>query len=167
MACVDLQVAKLTSLLSHYELPNNFDVVVSFQIGNSQRHLRLGGAVPYLRREQRVCGGHVHRSRNGGGEPREITFIHWWLVSRTDENYLTAPQFSFGGLHSGESITREFYDAARRLTQKYQSVLLVDSIQAGVRCTGALSIVDYPGFQGADSPDLEVFSKAVNAGIYV
>jgi acetylornithine/succinyldiaminopimelate/putrescine aminotransferase len=44
--------------------------------------------------------------------------------------------------------------------------LLVDSIQAGFRGKGCLSIVDYPGFQTAEVPDLETWSKALNAGQY-
>ncbi|MFN2335310.1 MAG: aminotransferase class III-fold pyridoxal phosphate-dependent enzyme, partial [Wenzhouxiangellaceae bacterium] len=31
---------------------------------------------------------------------------------------------------------------------------------------GVLSIVDYPGFEGVDAPDMETFSKALNAGQY-
>jgi acetylornithine/succinyldiaminopimelate/putrescine aminotransferase len=45
-------------------------------------------------------------------------------------------------------------------------MLLVDSIQAGFRGKGCLSIVDYPGFQTAEVPDLETWSKALNAGQY-
>ena len=45
-------------------------------------------------------------------------------------------------------------------------MLLVDSIQAGFRGKGCLSIVDYPGFQTAKVPDLETWSKALNAGQY-
>jgi 4-aminobutyrate aminotransferase-like enzyme len=45
-------------------------------------------------------------------------------------------------------------------------MLLVDSIQAGFRGKGCLSIVDYPGFQTAEVPDLEAWSKALNAGQY-
>ncbi len=66
----------------------------------------------------------------------------------------------------GMAITREFYDVARDLTLAHGSLLLVDSIQAGIRGTGYLSIVDYPGFQSADGPDLETYSKALNAGQY-
>jgi len=66
----------------------------------------------------------------------------------------------------GLAITREFYDVARDLTLAHGSLLLVDSIQAGIRGTGYLSIVDYPGFQSADGPDLETYSKALNAGQY-
>ena len=66
----------------------------------------------------------------------------------------------------GLCITREFYDAARNLTKAHGSLLLVDSIQAGLRGTGYLSIVDYPGFEDAEAPDLETYSKALNAGQY-
>jgi acetylornithine/succinyldiaminopimelate/putrescine aminotransferase len=66
----------------------------------------------------------------------------------------------------GLSITREFYDLARKLTREHGSLLLVDSIQAGLRAQGVLSIVDYPGFEGIDPPDMETYSKALNAGQY-
>jgi acetylornithine/succinyldiaminopimelate/putrescine aminotransferase len=66
----------------------------------------------------------------------------------------------------GQDISREFYDEARRLTNEHGSLLLVDSIQAGFRGKGCLSIVDYPGFQTAEVPDLEAWSKALNAGQY-
>ncbi len=66
----------------------------------------------------------------------------------------------------GQSVTREFYDLARALTKEHGSVLLMDSIQAGIRAHGCLSIVDYPGFQDAEAPDLETYSKALNAGQY-
>jgi acetylornithine/succinyldiaminopimelate/putrescine aminotransferase len=42
----------------------------------------------------------------------------------------------------------------------------VDSIQAGIRAQGCLSITDYPGFETLPSPDMETYSKAVNAGQY-
>lgn len=66
----------------------------------------------------------------------------------------------------GLSITREFYDLARRLTREHGTLMLVDSIQAGLRAHGVLSIVDYPGFEDAEAPDMETYSKALNAGQY-
>ena len=66
----------------------------------------------------------------------------------------------------GQCVTREFYDAARRLTLEHGSLLLVDSIQAGLRGQGTLSIIDYPGFEDCDVPDMETWSKALNAGQY-
>jgi acetylornithine/succinyldiaminopimelate/putrescine aminotransferase len=66
----------------------------------------------------------------------------------------------------GLAVTREFYDLARDLTLEKGSLLLMDSIQAGLRTTGCLSIVDYPGFQSAIPPDFETFSKALNGGQY-
>ncbi|MFK7927427.1 MAG: aminotransferase class III-fold pyridoxal phosphate-dependent enzyme [Myxococcota bacterium] len=64
----------------------------------------------------------------------------------------------------GKAMSREFYDAARRLTRAHGTLLLVDSIQAGLRTWGVLSIVDYPGFEDAEAPDMETWSKALNAG---
>ena len=66
----------------------------------------------------------------------------------------------------GECVDRHFYDAARRLTKAHGTLLVVDSIQAGIRGSGTLSIVDYPGFQDAEAPDMETYSKALNAGQY-
>lgn len=66
----------------------------------------------------------------------------------------------------GRSAPRAFYDAARELTRDHGALLLVDSIQAGLRAAGVLSIVDYPGFENADAPDMETYSKALNAGQY-
>jgi acetylornithine/succinyldiaminopimelate/putrescine aminotransferase len=66
----------------------------------------------------------------------------------------------------GRSVPPAFYKLARELTQSHGSLLLVDSIQAGLRAQGVLSIVDYPGFEGMDVPDMETYSKALNAGQY-
>lgn len=66
----------------------------------------------------------------------------------------------------GESITREFYDLARQLTEAHGCPLMIDSIQAGLRAQGCLSIVDYPGFEDCSPPDMETYSKALNAGQY-
>ncbi len=66
----------------------------------------------------------------------------------------------------GRAVTPEFYAAARRLTEAHDSLLLVDSIQAGLRAHGVLSLTDYPGFDKLPAPDMETFSKALNAGQY-
>jgi len=66
----------------------------------------------------------------------------------------------------GQCVSREFYDEARRLTLEHGSMLLVDSIQAGIRGQGCLSIIDYVGFEDCQVPDLETWSKALNAGQY-
>ncbi|WP_394696653.1 aminotransferase class III-fold pyridoxal phosphate-dependent enzyme [Pseudoxanthomonas japonensis] len=66
----------------------------------------------------------------------------------------------------GRSVPPAFYTAARELTRSHGSLFLVDSIQAGLRAHGVLSIVDYPGFEGLDAPDMETYSKALNAAQY-
>mgnify|MGYP000446930208 CR=1 FL=1 len=66
----------------------------------------------------------------------------------------------------GQCITREFYDEARKLTKNHGSLLLIDSIQAGFRGQGCLSIIDYEGFEDCEAPDMETWSKALNAGQY-
>lgn len=64
----------------------------------------------------------------------------------------------------GRAITRAFYDRAVHLARAMGSLVVVDSIQAGLRAHGVLSIIDYPGFQDAEVPDVETWSKALNAG---
>ena len=66
----------------------------------------------------------------------------------------------------GRCVDRAFYDEARRLTNEHGSMLMVDSVQAGLRGQGCLSVVDYEGFEDAEAPDLEAWSKALNAGQY-
>lgn len=66
----------------------------------------------------------------------------------------------------GRALPRAFYDAARELTRNHGAMLLIDSIQAGLRAHGVLSIVDYPGFEGIEAPDMETYSKALNAAQY-
>lgn len=64
----------------------------------------------------------------------------------------------------GEAASPEFYKTIRELTAKNDSFMIVDSIQAGMRAHGCLSIIDYPGFEKLPPPDMEVYSKALNAG---
>lgn len=64
----------------------------------------------------------------------------------------------------GRAITPEFYKRARELSAANGTLLVVDSIQAGIRAQGCLSICDYPGFETLPPPDMESYSKAVNAG---
>lgn len=66
----------------------------------------------------------------------------------------------------GLAMTREYYDAARELTRQHDGFLIVDGIQAGLRTYGCLSLMSAPGFTDAEVPDLETWSKALNAGQY-
>jgi acetylornithine/succinyldiaminopimelate/putrescine aminotransferase len=66
----------------------------------------------------------------------------------------------------GLAMTPEYYAAARSLTRAAGTLLVVDSIQAALRAQGCLSIVDYPGFESSQPPDMETYSKALNAGQY-
>ncbi|MFK8011677.1 MAG: aminotransferase class III-fold pyridoxal phosphate-dependent enzyme [Marinicellaceae bacterium] len=80
------------------------------------------------------------------------------------ESFFMEPVMGEG--NPGMGLTREFYDTARALTKERGTLLLVDSIQAGLRAQGCLSIVDYDGFEGIEAPDMETYSKALNAGHY-
>ena len=80
------------------------------------------------------------------------------------ESFFMEPVMGEG--NPGMGLSREFYDVARQLTQERGTLLLIDSIQAGLRAQGCLSIVDYQGFSGITPPDMETYSKALNAGHY-
>ena len=79
---------------------------------------------------------------------------------------LMAMEPVMGEGNPGLCVTREFYDLARSLCSQHGSMLIVDSIQAGLRGQGCLSIVDYDGFEDCLVPDMETWSKALNAGQY-
>ena len=79
---------------------------------------------------------------------------------------LMAMEPVMGEGNPGLCVTREFYDLARTLCSQHGSMLIVDSIQAGLRGQGCLSIVDYDGFEDCLVPDMETWSKALNAGQY-
>lgn len=102
-------------------------------------------------------------------EPNDVEqlkqIFHW-----ADNNKVFIEAFFFepvmGEGNPGLAITREFYDAARELTSAHGALMMVDSIQAGLRAHGVLSICDYPGFENAPAPDMEAYSKSLNAGQY-
>ena len=99
--------------------------------------------------------------------PNDVEALHA-AFAHADANGIFIEAFFIepvmGEGNPGMAVSRPFYDAARSLSANHRSLLVVDSIQAGLRGTGVLSIVDYPGFSDADPPDLEAFSKALNAG---
>jgi len=80
------------------------------------------------------------------------------------ESFFIEPVMGEG--NPGMAITPEFYATARELTENHGTLFLVDSIQAGLRAQGCLSICDYPGFESLPAPDMETYSKAMNAGHY-
>ena len=102
-------------------------------------------------------------------EPNDVDSLREHFARADAEGYFIEAFFMepvMGEGNPGVAITPEFYAAARELTKAHGSLLLVDSIQAGLRASGYLSIVDYPGFQDLEAPDMETYSKALNAGQY-
>jgi acetylornithine/succinyldiaminopimelate/putrescine aminotransferase len=108
---------------------------------------------------------------------KQLITITPYSVSELEEAFAAADREGFyieavflepvmGEGNPGRALTPEFYAAARRLTAAHGTLLLVDSIQAGLRAHGCLSVVDYPGFEGLEAPDFETYSKALNAGQY-
>jgi len=80
------------------------------------------------------------------------------------ESFFIEPVMGEGS--PGLALTTQFYSRARELTKAHGTLLLVDSIQAGLRTHGVLSICDYPGFENLEAPDMETWSKALNGGQY-
>jgi acetylornithine/succinyldiaminopimelate/putrescine aminotransferase len=102
-------------------------------------------------------------------EPYDVAHLHATFEQAERDGFHIEAMFLepvMGEGNPGRAVTPEFYAAARELTLKHHTLLLVDSIQAGLRAHGVLSVVDYPGFEGLPAPDMETFSKALNAGQY-
>ena len=101
--------------------------------------------------------------------PNDVSSLEAAFAAADEEGSFIEALFMepvMGEGNPGVAITPEFYAAARRLTRERGTLLLIDSIQAGLRSTGYLSIVDYPGFESLEAPDMETYSKALNAGQY-
>ena len=102
-------------------------------------------------------------------EPNDMTQLEQ-VYEYADNNNLFIEAFFMepvmGEGNPGQAVIPEFYARARELTKAHGSLLLVDSIQAGLRTHGVLSICDYPGFEHLEAPDMETYSKAINGGQY-
>lgn len=107
------------------------------------------------------------RSRTVHVEPNDCEALERTFADLTKqevhvEAFVAEPTQGEGS--PGLNMTREYYDLVRRLTKENDSVLLLDSVQAGLRARGSLSLIDAAGFETADPPDMEVWSKAINGG---
>lgn len=99
--------------------------------------------------------------------PNDIDALRHWFKRCENEGCWIQCVYLEGVMGEGNPglpLSPEFYMAARELTLKHDAALCIDSIQAGMRATGNLSICDYPGFEALPPPDFEVYSKALNAG---
>jgi acetylornithine/succinyldiaminopimelate/putrescine aminotransferase len=111
----------------------------------------------------------MKREYNRIVEPNDIAGLrHVFEEAKNKGEFIEAVYMEavMGEGNPGQAIDPEFYVEARKLTLEHNCMLVIDSVQAGIRCHGVLSIVDYPGFQGLPCPDFEVFSKALNGGQY-
>lgn len=102
-------------------------------------------------------------------EPNNIEQLETAFATAEKENLFIECLFLepvMGEGNPGYAMRPDFYRRARELTLEHGSLLLVDSIQAGLRAHGVLSVVDYPGFEDCEAPDMETYSKALNAGQY-
>lgn len=102
-------------------------------------------------------------------DPNDIAHLRKIFAEADEQGVFIEAVFMepvMGEGNPGLQITPEFYTTAHELSARHGSVFLIDSIQAGFRATGNLSIVDYPGFENLPAPDMETYSKALNAGQY-
>jgi len=100
-------------------------------------------------------------------EPNNIEALEAMFARADEDNvfieaFLMEPVMGEG--NPGRAIRPEFYQRARELTREHGTMFVIDSIQAGIRAHGVLSVMDYPGFENQDAPDIESYSKALNAG---
>ena len=102
-------------------------------------------------------------------EPNNIQQLEEVFAQAEKDNIFIEAFFMepvMGEGNPGQPIEPAFYARARELTAENGTLFLVDSIQAGLRAQGVLSITDYPGFRELPPPDMETYSKALNAGQY-
>ncbi len=100
-------------------------------------------------------------------EPNDIEALEKVFVDAERDDVFIEAFFMepvMGEGNPGLPIEPAFYARARELTREHGTMFVIDSIQAGLRAQGVLSIVDYPGFGDLDPPDMESYSKALNAG---
>ncbi|MDZ7768936.1 MAG: aminotransferase class III-fold pyridoxal phosphate-dependent enzyme [Woeseiaceae bacterium] len=96
-------------------------------------------------------------------EALEATFAKAQADNIFIEAFFMEPVMGEGNTRPGNNVLSS-YLRARELTAAHGALLVVDSIQAGLRAHGVLSLVDYPGFRDLPPPDMETYSKALNAG---
>ncbi len=102
-------------------------------------------------------------------DPNDIAHLRKIFAEADEQGVFIEAVFMepvMGEGNPGLQISPQFYSAVHALSSEHGSVFLIDSIQAGIRATGNLSIVDYPGFENLPAPDMETYSKALNAGQY-
>jgi acetylornithine/succinyldiaminopimelate/putrescine aminotransferase len=102
-------------------------------------------------------------------EPNDVESLEAIFANADADNIFIEAFFMepvMGEGNPGRAIEPAFYQRARELTREHGTMFVVDSIQAGLRAHGVLSIVDYPDFRNLDAPDMESYSKALNAGQY-
>lgn len=98
-------------------------------------------------------------------EPNDVAGVHA-AFDRLQGTFVEAAMLEpvLGEGYPALPLTPAFYRAVRERVRRQGGLLIVDSIQSGLRCHGCLSISDYPGFEAEALPDIEVFAKAINAG---
>jgi acetylornithine/succinyldiaminopimelate/putrescine aminotransferase len=164
----DVQAMRLTAAGARYDgrKPVLMSLCGSFH-GRTDRPAQVSDSC--LGNYRKNLHSFANRSNLITAEPNDIASLEAAFAKAESENRFVEVLYIepvMGEGNPGECVQRDFYDAARRLTKAHGALLVVDSIQAGIRGTGCLSIVDYPGFQDCEAPDMETYSKALNAGQY-
>merc|ERR1719277_1800502 len=108
---------------------------------------------------------------------RAVRFVEWNAVDDLEAVFSKAVADGFhiecmicepvqGEGLAGLAMSPEFYARARELTLAHNTLLVVDSVQAAGRAYGTLSMLNAEAFAKLPGADIEVFSKALNAGQY-
>ncbi len=101
-------------------------------------------------------------------EINDVNYLEKTFNKIIKNNYVKAVIMEpvMGEGNPGIELDPNFYRMSRELTYNNNSDLIIDSVQAGIRTNGYLSVVDYPNLKNEKPPDMEIFSKAINAGQY-
>jgi 4-aminobutyrate aminotransferase-like enzyme len=124
-------------------------------INSGSESVTVGGRIADINAKLMTDEGGPH-----AGKPRYVLAHAGAFHGRTEK----PAEFSDSTMPTYKKHLASFRDRSRLLTVEPNDVAGLDSIQAGLRAQGCLSIVDYPGFEDCESPDMETYSKALNAG---
>ena len=157
------------------------DVNTKLRIGSQQRVTSLINNCSFHGRTERparlsdICLGAYQRNLHSFKNHADVTSVPHNDMEALRAIFQQAERENFfidaiylepvtGEGDPGRAITPAYYELAHQLTEKHGSLLIIDSVQAGIRAHGVLSVVDYPAFQQLPPPDVEVFSKALHSG---
>lgn len=112
--------------------------------------------VPYMLHGVRV--NYVHPNDS---EAMKKTFATEEQLGYNVTAFIAEPVMGEG--NTGLKLTSKYLHDVQIECRRRETSMIIDSVQAGLRCTGELSVANYPGVKNL-KPDMEIFSKAIHGG---